>query len=131
MTFNLTRLAIPDIVAEVARGAVEATERAAAADGFLSATVAPNGASKSDAQVAGTVVPTAVSGPHIRLIEVHAADKESPVLSASYLRLLTPDGRRELFRDVSFSIAQGEHVLILGPSGSGEMVANQLGAMLH
>ena len=36
------------------------------------------------------------------------------------LSLATPDGSRTLFRDVSLTVAQGEHLLIMGVSGAGK-----------
>ncbi|KAH8053241.1 ATP-binding cassette sub-family D [Aureococcus anophagefferens] len=36
------------------------------------------------------------------------------------LSLSTPDGQRELFRDVSVAVDRGEHLLIMGDSGTGK-----------
>ena len=42
------------------------------------------------------------------------------VLSVSNLSLVTPDGSRLLFTNVSFEVAAGEHLLVTGTSGSGK-----------
>ena len=42
------------------------------------------------------------------------------VLSISNLSLVTPDGSRLLFANVSFEVAAGEHLLVTGTSGSGK-----------
>jgi len=44
----------------------------------------------------------------------------SPLLSIDGLTLKTPDGRRQLVKDLSLAIGQGEHVLIVGNSGTGK-----------
>ena len=44
----------------------------------------------------------------------------SPLLSIEGLTLKTPDGRRQLVKDLSLAIGQGEHVLIVGNSGTGK-----------
>jgi hypothetical protein len=145
MTFNLTQLSVPTLFSEAA----DAAARAAATDGLISAAARglPSGeggvaggwggvstggsgggteggvgsGAISVAPLFGAVVPmAALAESRIRLVEKIPGGEGAPVLAASGLRLLTPDGRRELFREVDFAIAQGEHLLILGPSGSGE-----------
>lgn len=43
-----------------------------------------------------------------------------PRLSVIDLSLVTPDGTRQLFANVSFDVTAGDHLLIMGSSGSGK-----------
>ncbi|MEM6838557.1 MAG: ABC transporter ATP-binding protein/permease [Cyanobacteria bacterium P01_C01_bin.120] len=48
------------------------------------------------------------------------ARQSSSVLTAENLTVLTPDGRRCLCEQVSFTVSAGESLLVTGPSGSGK-----------
>ena len=52
--------------------------------------------------------------------EVAGLADGSPVLRVSNLSLVTPDGARLLFTNVSFEVAAGEHLLVTGTSGAGK-----------
>ena len=52
--------------------------------------------------------------------EVAGVADGSPVLRVSNLSLVTPDGARLLFTNVSFEVAAGEHLLVTGTSGAGK-----------
>ena len=45
---------------------------------------------------------------------------EAPTLSLQGVTLNTPDGKRELVRDLSFTLQKGDGLLIVGESGSGK-----------
>ncbi len=114
-TFGLTAAAAAadaesDTDAALAEAAADALQRASRE---LSAPMA--------AISGGTVVPTLQLPPQlrIRLDEAPAAVDEPP-LAISGLRLETPDGQRELLRDLSVTVPRGGHTLIVGPSGTGK-----------
>ena len=52
--------------------------------------------------------------------EVAGLADGTPVLRVSNLSLVTPDGARLLFTNVSFEVAAGEHLLVTGTSGAGK-----------
>lgn len=61
-----------------------------------------------------------VSAPEFsRVVNVEEVPDGS-ALRITGLGLSTPDGRRELFRDVSVNVAPGAHLLVMGNSGTGK-----------
>lgn len=75
------------------------------------------------------VLTSAACAPRISLHEMsplsHAADasaaaRAAAALELKHLTLLTPDGTRTLFNDVSVTVDPGEHLLIMGNSGAGK-----------
>ena len=85
----------------------------------------PRAAASASAAAASTsaMVGVVTPGPsRIRNVEVplQHASEAAPVLSVSSLSLLTPDGSRQLFADVSVDVEAGSHLLIMGNSGCGK-----------
>jgi len=70
------------------------------------------------ARMVGVVTPTRQAG-RIRNVEgVELAHGEA--LSLRQLSLMTPDGSRQLFANVSVGVQRGEHLLLTGNSGTGK-----------
>ena len=73
--------------------------------------------------VVGVVEPTAVEAPtepRISNIELPGSQTVEHILRVDDLSLLTPDGNRQLFANVSYTVGPGEHLLIMGNSGTGK-----------
>ncbi|HOB67558.1 ABC transporter ATP-binding protein/permease [Ottowia sp.] len=80
--------------------------------GLLSALPAKPGEAGDSAQAEPAPVP--------RRRRATIATSEAPELSLQGVTLKTPDGKRELVRDLSFTLQKGDGLLIVGESGSGK-----------
>ena len=59
------------------------------------------------------------------------ASEIPPLLRVTSLTLTTPDGRRTLIRNLSFSVQSGKHMLIHGPNGVGKSTLLKALAGIH
>ena len=69
--------------------------------------------------LAPSTLASARSGSRIRNVEV-AQLADGHVMSVKDLSLLTPDGSRQLFANVTVEVMAGQHLLIMGNSGTGK-----------